>query len=150
MLQRVTWAQVNVGDESIARIGRGLAVLVAVERNDAASDADRLLERLLSYRVFADQEGKMNLNLEEVRGELLLVPQFTLAADTRKGTRASFSEAAAPSHGRALFENLVANARSRYAYVASGSFGANMRLSLENDGPVTFILRTPAARRESK
>jgi D-tyrosyl-tRNA(Tyr) deacylase len=113
-----------------------------VERDDDESRAERLLERLLGYRVFPDADGRMNLSLEDIRGELLLVPQFTLPADTRKGTRASFTPAAAPELGRTLFEHLVDTARKRLPGVAAGSFGADMQVTLTNDGPVTFWLQT--------
>ena len=141
LLQRVTQARVDVAGETVGEIGRGLLVLVGVERGDEPARAARLLERLLGYRVFPDAEGRMNLSLRDIEGGLLLVPQFTLAADTRKGTRAGFSTAAAPELGRALFDLLVRLAREQYASVASGSFGANMQVSLTNDGPVTFWLQ---------
>jgi len=141
LLQRVTEARVDVGDECVGRIGRGLAVLVGVERGDGPEQGDRLLERLLGYRVFPDDEGRMNLSLTDIDGGLLLVPQFTLAADTRKGMRAGFSTAAAPGEGERLFDLLVSSARSRHAGVQTGRFGAHMRVSLVNDGPVTFWLR---------
>lgn len=126
----------------MAAIGRGLLVLIGVERDDDESRAERLLERLLGYRVFPDADGRMNLSLEDIRGELLLVPQFTLPADTRKGTRASFTPAAPPELGRALFQHLVSAARKRLPGVAAGSFGADMQVTLTNDGPVTFWLQT--------
>jgi D-aminoacyl-tRNA deacylase len=140
LLQRVSGASVIVADETIAAIGKGLLVLTAVERDDSSRSAKRLLERLLSYRVFPDAQGKMNLSLRDVRGGLLLVPQFTLAADTAKGTRASFSSAASPEIGKQLFDFLVETARAAYAPVAAGQFGAHMLVSLVNDGPVTFWL----------
>lgn len=126
----------------MAAIGRGLLVLIGVERDDDESRADRLLERLLGYRVFPDAEGRMNLSLEDIRGDLLLVPQFTLPADTRKGMRASFTPAAPPELGRALFQHLVDAARNRRPGVAAGRFGADMQVTLTNDGPVTFWLQT--------
>lgn len=143
LLQRVSEARVEVDTDCVGRIGRGLAVLVGVERGDGPAQADRLLERLLGYRVFPDDEGKMNLSLTDIAGGLLLVPQFTLAADTRKGMRAGFSTAAAPAEGERLFEGLVAAARSRHPEVQTGRFGAHMRVALVNDGPVTFWLRAP-------
>ena len=146
LLQRVTEARVDVGAECVGRIGRGLVVLVGVERGDGPGEAERLLERLLGYRVFPDDEGKMNLSLSDVGGGLLLVPQFTLAADTRKGMRAGFSTAAAPGDGEKLFDRLVSTARSRHPEVQTGRFGAHMRVTLVNDGPVTFWLRVPPAR----
>lgn len=145
LLQRVTEARVDVGAECVGRIGRGLVVLVGVERGDGPGEAERLLERLLGYRVFPDDEGKMNLSLSDVGGGLLLVPQFTLAADTAKGTRASFTPAASPEEGQRLFAWLVELARASHAPVASGRFGADMQVALVNDGPVTFWLRAAPA-----
>ena len=145
LLQRVTQAQVTVAGEVIARIGPGLVVLVGIERGDGPPQAERLLERLLSYRVFADSKGHMNLSLADVEGALLVVPQFTLAADTRKGTRPSFTPAAPPPLGKQIFEYLFAQAKARYSRCAAGRFGAHMQLSLTNDGPVTFTLRIPPA-----
>ena len=142
LLQRVTTAEVRVDGHSIGRIDRGLMVLIGVERADGEAQADRLIERLLSYRVFPDGTGKMNLSLVDVAGGLLLVPQFTLAADTKKGTRPGFSPAAEPQEGRRLFEYLVRRAREAYSMVQTGEFGADMQVSLTNDGPVTFWLRT--------
>jgi D-tyrosyl-tRNA(Tyr) deacylase len=141
LLQRVTTAEVRVNDRVVGRIDHGLMVLIGVERADGESQADRLLERLLSYRVFADSAGKMNLSLVDVAGGLLLVPQFTLAADTKKGTRPGFSPAAEPQEGRRLFDYLVRRARAAYSMVQTGEFGAHMQVSLTNDGPVTFWLR---------
>jgi D-tyrosyl-tRNA(Tyr) deacylase len=138
LLQRVRQAQVEVENDCLARIGPGLLVLVGVQQDDNETSAERLLERLLGYRVFADQHGKMNLNIEQTGGELLLVPQFTLAADTRSGMRPGFSTAARPETGRRLFGYLVESARQRSSRVASGQFGADMQVSLTNDGPVTF------------
>jgi D-tyrosyl-tRNA(Tyr) deacylase len=142
LLQRVTEARVVVGGESVGAIGRGLLVLVGVQRGDDEQRAARLLERLLGYRVFPDEAGRMSLSLRDIRGGLLLVPQFTLAADTRKGTRASFTPAAPPEEGRRLFEHLVRQARASHPQVATGRFGADMQVSLVNDGPVTFWLET--------
>lgn len=139
LLQRVTTARVVV-DETIAEIGRGILVLVGVQPLDTPQTAERLLERLLGYRVFPDADGKMNLSLRDIDGGLLLVPQFTLAADTRKGTRASFTSAAPPALGRELFAYLLACAKTAHTIVASGRFGADMQVSLTNDGPVTFWL----------
>jgi D-tyrosyl-tRNA(Tyr) deacylase len=141
LLQRVSEARVDVGSECVARIGGGLAVLVGVERHDRPDQAERLLERLLGYRVFPDEAGRMNLSLADVGGGLLLVPQFTLAADTHKGMRAGFSTAAVQDEGERLFDRLVAAARLRHPEVQTGRFGAHMRVSLVNDGPVTFWLR---------
>ncbi len=144
LLQRVTAASVDVANERIAAIGAGLLVLVGIERGDTPSQADRLLERLLNYRVFADETGRMNLSVSDIGGGLVLVPQFTLAADTRKGTRASFTPAAPPEEGARLFEYLVAIARQHHAVVGCGRFGADMQVALINDGPVTFWLHVPA------
>ncbi len=140
LLQRVESAQVRVADETIATIRRGLLVLVGVQKDDTDADARRLLERLLGYRVFADGDGRMNLSVRDIGGELLLVPQFTLAADTRKGTRASFTPAASPDAGRRLFELLCGAAAASGVRTATGRFGADMQVSLVNDGPVTFWL----------
>jgi D-tyrosyl-tRNA(Tyr) deacylase len=126
----------------VAAIGRGLLVLVGVERNDDEGRADRLLERLLGYRVFPDEAGKMNLSVRDIGGGLLLVPQFTLAADTSTGMRPGFSPAADPEHGQRLFEHLYGRARERHTPVETGRFGADMQVSLVNDGPVTFWLKT--------
>jgi D-tyrosyl-tRNA(Tyr) deacylase len=141
LLQRVAEAKVEVDGASVGAIGPGLMVLVCAERGDREAEADRLLERLLGYRVFADSDGKMNLSLRDVQGGLLLVPQFTLAADTRKGMRPSFTPAASPPDGERLFDYFVARARASYAVVESGRFGVHMRVSLVNDGPVTIWLR---------
>lgn len=143
LIQRVAEARVEVESRTVGAIGPGLLALVAVERGDAQAQADRLLERLLGYRIFADAAGKMNLGLREVAGGLLLVSQFTLAADTDSGMRPSFTPAAAPDEGRRLFDYLLAQARLRHGPVATGEFGAHMRVHLINDGPVTFRLRVP-------
>ena len=142
LLQRVTSAAVHVNSKEVAAIGAGLLVLVGVQPGDEATHTSRLLERLLTYRVFADAQGKMNLSLRDTAGGLLLVPQFTLAADTNSGTRASFTSAAAPAMARERFEALVALARTQHSNVGSGVFGADMQVSLVNDGPVTFWLET--------
>jgi D-tyrosyl-tRNA(Tyr) deacylase len=142
LLQRVSAASVTVDGETIGRIDRGLMVLVAVHRDDEDRDIARLAERILTYRVFPDGEGRMNRSLLDEHGGLLLVPQFTLAADTKKGTRASFTRAAAPEKGAAYFERLVTACRARLETVETGRFGANMQVSLTNDGPVTFWLET--------
>lgn len=141
LLQRVTEAHVRIADQTVAEIGPGLLVLVGVERNDAEAQADRLLERLLGYRVFADADDKMNLSLSDIGGGLLLVPQFTLPADTRKGMRPSFTPAADPEQGRRLYDYLVLQARAQHSDVATGQFGADMQVSLTNDGPVTFWIQ---------
>jgi D-tyrosyl-tRNA(Tyr) deacylase len=142
LLQRVSPARVEVAGQVIGAIDRGLLVLVGVQRGDNTARAERLLERLLGYRVFPDEAGRMNLCLREVGGGLLLVPQFTLAADTRKGTRASFTPAAPPELGADLFDHLVARARAAYPRVETGRFGADMQVRLVNDGPVTFWIET--------
>ncbi len=142
LLQRVTEASVTVDGETVAAIERGLLVLVGVERGDSDARAARLAERLLGYRVFADDAGRMNRSVSELGLGLLLVPQFTLAADTRKGTRASFTKAAAPEEGRRLFEQVLAACREHLPGTASGVFGADMQVSLVNDGPVTFWLES--------
>lgn len=142
LIQRVDRAEVTIGNVTVGAIERGLLVLVGVERGDSESAAVRLLERILGYRVFPDAEGRMNRALTDIDGGLLLVPQFTLAADTRKGTRASFTPAAPPALGEALFDGLVAAAHSVHGHVACGRFGADMKVSLVNDGPVTFWLQT--------
>lgn len=141
LLQRVTSAQVTVKQQSIARIGQGLLVLIGIEKEDSEKQADRLIERLLNYRVFSDRDGKMNLSLQDVQGGLLLVPQFTLPADTKKGLRPSFSSVAAPELGTRLFTYLLNQAKQKYKQVESGEFGADMQVSLTNDGPVTFWLQ---------
>lgn len=140
LIQRVTEARVVVAGEVVGSIDRGLLALVAVEPDDTEARAGRLLERVLGYRVFPDAEGRMNLSVTDVGGGLLLVSQFTLAADTRKGMRPSFSSAASPDEGRRLFDHLVQRARAAHPVVATGRFGADMQVSLVNDGPVTFWL----------
>ena len=142
LLQRVTAASVTVDGATIGEIERGLLALVAVHRDDAETDIARLAERILTYRVFPDAADRMNLSLLDEKLGLLLVPQFTLAADTRKGTRASFTRAATPDKGADYFEQLVAACRDRLDSVATGRFGANMQVSLTNDGPVTFWLES--------
>lgn len=140
-LQRVAEASVTVGGETVGAIGAGLMVLVAVEPDDGEAQTRRMGERLLGYRVFSDDAGKMNLSLVDVGGGLLLVPQFTLAADTRKGMRPSFTTAAAPDAGRRWFERLVEVTRAAHPWVATGRFGAHMQVRLVNDGPVSFWLQ---------
>ena len=141
LLQRVSEASVSVDGVVIARIERGLMVLVGVEKADDEQRAGRLLDRLIHYRVFPDQTGRLNLSLRDIDGGLLLVPQFTLTADTRKGRRPGLSGGAAPERGRALFDSLVERARARHGKVASGRFGADMQVRLCNDGPLTFWLQ---------
>jgi len=146
LLQRVTAAQVVVDGAVVGAIDAGLMVLVCAEKGDTEKEADALLTKLLSYRVFSDDAGKMNRSVADVAGGLLLVPQFTLAADTRSGTRPSFSPAAAPEDGKRLFDHFVLQARARHPVVATGRFGADMKVSLTNDGPVTFWLQTGPAK----
>ena len=141
LLQRVTGARVDVGGETVGAIDAGLMVLVGVERGDGEREAERLLERLLGYRVFEDEAGRMNRSLADTGGGLLLVPQFTLPADTKKGTRPSFTPAAPPEEGERLFDLLVQRARAAHGVVETGRFGAHMQVSLVNDGPCTFWLR---------
>jgi D-aminoacyl-tRNA deacylase len=138
LLQRVRKARVDIAGETAAEIGRGILVFVGVERDDGETQADRLLARLLGYRVFPDAQDRMNLNVTEIGGGILLVPQFTLAADTAKGMRASFTTAAEPSLGQQLFGYLVARMAAAHSPVAAGRFGADMQVALVNDGPVTF------------
>jgi D-tyrosyl-tRNA(Tyr) deacylase len=140
LLQRVSRADVRVDGQVVGAIERGVLVFIGVERGDDETRADRLLERLTGYRVFSDDEGRMNFSVRDVGGGMLLVPQFTLAADTRKGMRASFTPAADPETGGRLFKYFVGVARREYPRVASGVFGADMQVSLVNDGPVTFWL----------
>lgn len=148
LLQRVTEASVRVEGRIVGEIGAGLLVLVCAEPADIPADAERLVERLLGYRVFSDEGGKMNRSLRDIGGGLLLVPQFTLAADTNKGTRPSFSGAAAPALGRTLFDHVFTHASRHHPTVAAGIFGADMKVALVNDGPVTFWLRTGGASRQ--
>ena len=143
LIQRVGEAGVKVDGQVVGQIGRGLLVLVGVEKDDDEAVARRLLERLLTYRVFPDAEGKMNLSLADIGGGLLLVPQFTLAADTARGNRPSFTPAAEPAVARELFAELAQLARAAWSGVATGRFGADMQVGLVNDGPVTFWLRVP-------
>jgi len=142
LLQRVTSAAVTVNDERIADIGHGLLALIGVEKHDDVARAERLVQRILGYRIFADDDDKMNLNVCDVHGAVLLVPQFTLAADTRKGMRPSFSSAADPETGCALFDTVVDIMEQKFGRVQQGIFGADMAVQLVNDGPVTFWLQT--------
>lgn len=141
LIQRVSEASVTVDDRIVGRIGAGILALIGFERGDEIDGAFRLLTRVLTYRIFADGAGRMNLSLADTGGGLLLVPQFTLAADTHKGTRPGFSTAAAPDLARSMFARCLTFARERHAEVAAGEFGAHMRVALVNDGPVTFWLR---------
>lgn len=141
LIQRVSQAEVTVEGVAVARIGRGILLLLGVERADTEATAARLLERVLGYRIFPDAAGKMNLSLRDIGGELLVVPQFTLLADTRSGTRPSFTPAAPPEQGKALFGHFVALAKQQCGTVQAGVFGADMQVMLVNDGPVTFWLQ---------
>jgi len=132
---------VAIGGESVGAIGRGILALVGVERGDTEAQAERLVERVLGYRIFPDAEGRMNLSLQDIKGELLAVPQFTLAADTKSGTRPGFSTAANPEAGKSLFDFFVEKTQQR-VITRTGRFGADMKVSLVNDGPVTFWLRS--------
>ncbi len=145
LLQRVSHASVMVEGATVGAIEAGLMVLLCAERGDTEKEADALLAKLLSYRVFSDAAGKMNLSVVDTAGGILLVPQFTLAADTRSGTRPSFTPAAAPDVARGLFDYFVRQARTRHADIATGEFGADMKVSLTNDGPVTFWLQQKPA-----
>ncbi|WP_168015758.1 D-aminoacyl-tRNA deacylase [Halomonas salinarum] len=142
LIQRVSQARVSVVGRETGSIDQGLLALVGVERDDDEARADKLLHKLLHYRVFSDVDGKMNLNLQQVEGGLMLVSQFTLAADTRKGLRPSFSSAAPPAEGERLYQYLVEAAKARWPKVACGEFGADMQVELTNDGPVTFLLES--------
>ena len=141
LLQRVTDAKVEVAGECVGQVSEGLLVLLGVEREDTEQQADRLLERLLGYRVFEDDTGRMNRSVSDIQGGMLIVPQFTLPADTRKGTRPSFTPAAEPEKGKALYEYFVTQAKAKHPDIATGRFGADMQVSLTNDGPVTFWLQ---------
>ena len=143
LIQRVSEGSVTVDGQIVGKIGPGVLALIGVQRGDDGSAAARLLDRVLTYRIFEDDGGRMNRSLADMGGGLLLVPQFTLAADTRKGTRAGFSGAEQPERARALFDELVTMARARHTEVATGRFGAHMRVALVNEGPVTFWLETP-------
>ncbi len=142
IIQRVSSAKVTITGEDVGIIERGIMALVAVEPLDTEKDAKRLLERILNYRIFPDADDKMNLSLRDINGGLLIVPQFTLAADTQKGNRPSFTSAASPEYGSKLFHYFAEQARATYSSVAFGQFGADMQVSLVNDGPVTFTLRS--------
>lgn len=141
LLQRVAFSRVSVDGEVLGEIEQGLMVLIGVEKEDTENSADKLLKKLLKYRVFSDENDKMNLSVSDINGGLLLVPQFTLAADTNSGLRPSFSSAAPPEKGKELFTYLVTQAKTQFPNVESGQFGADMKVELLNDGPVTFNLR---------
>ena len=140
IIQRVTQASVRVDNKMIADIRQGILALVAVEKNDTHTHVERLFERMINYRIFADDNDKMNWSLRDIEGGLLLVPQFTLAANTHKGNRPSFASAAPPEYGREMFAYLQEHAIKNYQYVQFGEFGADMQVALINDGPVTFTL----------
>lgn len=142
LIQRVNWSRLSIDGDLHAEIGAGLLALVGIEKEDASSDVEKLLHKLLSYRVFADGEGRMNLGLKDTGGELLLVSQFTLAASTTKGLRPGFSSAMPPQQAEQLFDELVSKAHQDHGAVRSGVFGADMQIALENNGPVTFLLRS--------
>ena len=145
LLQRVSEAAVHVNEKMVGETNKGLLALIGVQRGDSEKQADRLLQRMLAYRMFPDDKDRMNINLQQAGGGLLLVPQFTLAADTNSGNRPSFTPAAEPSEGRRLFEYLVQQARLEMNDVATGIFGTDMKVSLVNDGPVTFWLQVSPA-----
>ena len=140
LIQRVNWASVSVENQHIASINQGILALIGMEKKDHHAEADKLLHRILNYRIFADSENKMNLSVIDIAGGLLLIPQFTLAADTRKGMRPSFSSAKPPQQAEQLFDYFIHKAKSDYTDVATGLFGVDMKVSLQNDGPVTFSL----------
>ena len=142
LIQRVNWSRLSIDGDLHAEIGAGLLALIGIEKEDASSDVEKLLHKLLSYRVFADGEGRMNLGLKDTGGELLLVSQFTLAASTTKGLRPGFSSAKPPQQAEQLFDELVSKAHQDHGAVRSGVFGADMQIALENNGPVTFLLRS--------
>ncbi len=141
LLQRVTEASVQVDENITGEINQGILILLGVEKDDSQEQADRLIKRFLGYRIFPDKENKMNLSVTDINGGVLLVPQFTLAADTQKGMRPSFSRAAPPEQGKALFDYVVNQTKSQHSHVSTGLFGADMKVQLINDGPVTFWLQ---------
>lgn len=141
LIQRVNWAQVHIEEKLQAEIGQGLLALIGVEKEDTPATADKLLKKILAYRVFADSEGKMNLDIKDIGGDLLLVSQFTLAATTDKGLRPGFSSAKEPGEAEEIYDYLVSLAGNEHEFVESGVFAADMQVALENDGPVTFILK---------
>ena len=141
LIQRVSEAKVVVNNKNMGEIQQGLLAFIGIEKNDSEAEVTRLLDKVLSYRVFADDDDKMNLSVQDIGGGLLLVPQFTLAADTQKGCRPSFSSAAAPESGEMLFNEFIKQAKNKYQHIETGQFGADMKISLLNDGPVTFWLQ---------
>ncbi|MBV1788764.1 D-tyrosyl-tRNA(Tyr) deacylase [Marinobacterium sp. D7] len=144
LIQRVSHANVRVDGEIVGAISKGVLLLLGVEKSDSQQSADKLLHKVLNYRIFPDEEGRMNLSLLDTNGGLLVVSQFTLVADTRKGLRPGFSKGATPEHGEQLYRYFAAQAKNQLSQVATGRFGANMQITLENDGPVTFMLESPA------
>ncbi len=145
LIQRVTHASVVVNHETIGDINTGILLLLGVEKNDNEKSASRLLERVITYRIFEDDTGRMNRSLKDIQGDLLIVPQFTLPANTNKGTRPSFTPAAEPKLGEALFDFFLQHAKMSSLHIQAGQFGADMQVSLTNDGPVTFWLQTNPA-----
>jgi len=141
LIQRVAEAKVVVNNKNIGEIQQGILAFIGIEKNDHDETVSRLVDKVLSYRIFADEEDKMNLSVQDIKGGLLLVPQFTLAADTQKGCRPSFSSAAPPEEGERLFNEFVKQAKNKYKQIETGQFGADMKISLLNDGPVTFWLQ---------
>ena len=141
LIQRVSHAQVTVGEETVGAIAYGMLVFIGIDAHDTEESVDALADRLLKYRLFADQQGRMNLNVGQIGGGILLVSQFTLSADTRQGLRPGFSTAAAPAIGERLFKRVVERIKASHSPVASGRFGADMQVSLQNDGPVTLLLQ---------
>jgi D-tyrosyl-tRNA(Tyr) deacylase len=141
LIQRVNWAQVHIDSTLHADIGTGLLALIGIEKDDDDKLAQKLLDKILAYRIFSDSDGKMNLDLKDIGGDLMLVSQFTLAAETRKGLRPGFSSAKSPVEAEVIYDKLEQAAREQHEFVRSGKFGADMQVSLENDGPVTFILK---------
>lgn len=141
LIQRVAEAKVVVNNKNIGEIQQGILAFIGIEKNDHDETVSRLVDKVLSYRVFADEEDKMNLSVQDIKGGMLLVPQFTLAADTQKGCRPSFSSAAPPEEGERLFNEFVKQAKNKYEHIETGQFGADMKISLLNDGPVTFWLQ---------
>jgi D-tyrosyl-tRNA(Tyr) deacylase len=142
LIQRVSSASVDINEKCVGDIGKGLLILLGVEKNDDKASADKLLKKIVGYRIFPDQEGKMNLNLQQIEGQLLVVSQFTLVADTKKGLRPGFSSGASPEHGEKLYNYFVEQAKEPIAKVETGQFGADMQVNLTNDGPVTFWLES--------
>ncbi|MCU7836420.1 MAG: D-tyrosyl-tRNA(Tyr) deacylase [gamma proteobacterium symbiont of Taylorina sp.] len=140
LIQRVSWAKVVVDEQIVGQIDQGLLVLLGMQKSDNQQHAQKLLQRLLNYRIFADSDDKMNLSVKDIQGGVLLVPQFTLAADTKKGLRPGFSSAMPPAEAKQLFSYFLAQSYEQYPNTTSGQFGADMKVSLLNDGPVTFLL----------